>query len=243
MAAPLPMIATEPPAALHEDGIWRDSVRQPIYSTVGYDAAAIPAERIFFGYAKGQNVPGAGNAAGIPSTFWHTNMTVAGQLEAPRKFRCDGICVYMPPLTFGGGSGIPSFGAGTADPGFSAAATADSELLEDWLLFLHSCLLRVKVGTKSYCEHPLHHFPANVGVDGLAAVDVDRVSAAADQHLDVTIPHSKGNGIAFSTWPFLIMPQQSFFGAILCPWPVPPALQEPRAITVRLDGNLHREIS
>jgi hypothetical protein len=79
-------------------------------------------------------------------------------------------------------------------------------------------------------------------VNGLAAVDVDRVSAAADQHLDITIPHSVGNGIRYSTWPFLIMPQQSFNASLHCPWPTPPALQEQRAIQVVLFGNLHREI-
>jgi hypothetical protein len=68
----------------------------------------------------------------------------------------------MPPITFAGGANIPNFGAGTADPGFSAAATADSELLEDWLLFWYSCFLRVEVGAKESGKHPLTFFPINV---------------------------------------------------------------------------------
>lgn len=242
MAEPLPVIVPTPPAALHDDGVWRDAVRQPLYSTVGYDAAILPFQRNFFTYRTGDNVPGAGNAAGNPSTLWHTNMEIGGALAMPKKFRCDGVSVTMPPLTFEGGADVPNFGSGTNEPGFSGAATADSELLEDILVFVYSSYMRLRIGQKNYAEHPLMFFPHNIGAAGLCAVDVDRVSAAGIGHLDVTIPNTVGLGIQFGLWPFLVMPQQAIVCEITTPWGTNPPLNRARAVQVFLHGNYHREV-
>lgn len=235
---PFPAMVSSPAAVLHEDGIWRSSIHQPIYSTVGLDNAAIPQEVRWFGYALGQNVPGAGNAAGAPSTIWHTNMTSAGNLGRPRKFRCYGIRIHMPSIAFTGASATPSL----SDPSFGAAAQ-DSELLEDLMLLAYSCTFSVRVGEKLYADHPLWMAPSNVGFGGLAAVAQDNGSSTTTGQLDICAPHLVGNGLNLRTYPFLIEDQQSFDAVLRCHLPSPPSLNDDRALVCVLDGNLLREVS
>lgn len=235
----VPVMAAAPKFALHDDGIWRSAIRQPLYSSVGLDNAALPQEVSFFSYALGQNVPGAGNAAGVPSRLFHTNMTSAGQLSKPKKFRCDGVRVVMRDLSFTATANTPA----ASDPTFSASATQDSDILEDLLLLTYSTFLQVKIGEKFYANHPTYWFPSNIGYRGLAAVSNDTVSASAVGNLDICLPHTEGLGMNFRVYPFLIEDSQAIQASLRCPLASPPSLNDDRLVTLVLTGTLLREVS
>lgn len=237
-AIALPTATVDPQRMLFDDGIWRSAIRQPLYSSAGLDNAALPGELSFFQYGLGQLVPGAGNAAGVSAKLIHTNMTVGGQLAAPKKFRCDGVRVSMMPIAFTATANTPAL----SDPSFGTAAQ-DSELLEDLLLLVNSCFLQVKIGEKFYANHPLSLFPANQGFGGLAAVSNDNAGATAVNMLDVVLPHTVGNGLNFRVYPFLIEAQQGIQVSMRSPWATPPSLNDDRLVTVWLSGNLYREVS
>lgn len=234
--ASLPAVLDQQQRSLFDDNLWRESVRQPLYSSAGVSNAALPNVTPFFGYGRGANVPGVGNAAGVPSTLFHTNMEQAGVLESPKKFRCDGVRLYMPPLAFNS-SNVPAI----SDPSFGTAAV-DDELLEDWLTVLYSTVLWLQIGQKTMIEHPSWFLPANVGVGGLAAVSQDNGTAATTGSLNVCIPHSIGKSMDFRVAPFLIDQSQQ---TIRCELRAPissVALNDPRLITVYLQGNYWRGV-
>lgn len=234
----VPMIGADPKFSLHEDGIWRSAIRQPIWSAVALDNAAIPQELTFFSYAQGQPVPGAGNGAGATAKLWHTNMTSAGQLGAPKKMRVDGVRLILRDVAFASAN-VP----GSSDPTFSASATQDSDLLEDLLLLVHGTYLSLKIGEKHYAQHPSWMFPANLGYRGLAAVANDTVSASAVGNLDVTLPHTEGLGMNFRVYPFLIEAQQAIQASLRCPLASPPSLNDDRMAILMLTGTILREVS
>ena len=173
----------------------------------------------------------------MPSKICHTNMELAGVLAKPKKFRCNGIGVFMLPAAFGS-SDVPS----ASDPTFSATATQDSDLLEDLLLLTYSMVLTVKVGEKNYADHPLWFFPSNQGFGGLAAVANDTVSASAVGNLDIVLPMTIGNGMNYRTYPFLIEDSQAFSATLRCQFASPPSLNDPRLVTVILYGAMYREV-
>lgn len=238
MSASTPPMTVEPKFALHDDGVWRSAIRQPIWSAYALDNAAIPQDCTFFSYAQGQPVPGAGNAAGVPAKLFHTNMTTAGQLGSPKKMRVDGARLILRDLAFGSAN-VP----GSSDPTFSASATQDSDILEDLLLLTHATYLSIKIGEKHYAQHPSWMFPSNVGYRGLAAVANDTVSASAVGNLDATLPHTEGVGIQFRVYPFLIESQQSIQASLRCPLASPPSLNDDRLVILMLTGTLLREVS
>ena len=213
----------------------------PLFSTVGIaGGAAIPSSLTLFGYRIGDNVPGTGNGAGFASTGWHTNMRVAGQLPRPEMFTVTGIRVMMPMLAFAG-SDTP----GLVDTGFSAAALADSDAVEDLMRLFGSSYLEFEIGNKLYAQHPLWMFPGNNGVGGIAAVSQDNAGATAVQHLDITAVHMEG--VQFTLAPFLtadgqtrgpllIAEQQAFGVRLETRWATPPSFNDDRVVQVFLDG-------
>jgi len=232
---------------LFDDGIWRDSVRQMIYSSAGFPktATTIPSATPFFGYSRGQPVPGSGNASGYPSTLWHTNLEQGGILESPKNFRCDAVRVYMPALSFDAGVGAPD----KSDPTSATAASAPQrqDLLEDWLMLYYSCALQLTIGTKDYVNHPLWLLPANIGWSGLADVASDNASATLAAELNVQLPNSVGVDMRFRVAPFLIgrapgYEVRTIRGAIVCPWATPPTLRQTRTVTVAMFGNYMRGV-
>lgn len=233
MAAPIQNSA----ALLWDDGIWRDSVRQPIYSSAGLNTGALPSELQFFNYARGQNVPGAGNFAGIASTVYNTNMDMAGQLGRPKKYRCDGLRVHLPSIA-ASGSGVPAL----TDPSFAAAASQDDELLEDWLVIVYSTFLQLRIGEKYYANHPLWYMPSNTGFDGVAAVAQDNGTAATTANLSLGLYNGKGTSLGINLIPFLIEMQQTITCTLRCPW-TSPSLNDHHILFVYLTGNLYREVS
>lgn len=234
----LPTMAAESRRMLFDDGIYRDAVSQPLYSTVALDNAALPAEIRFFGYGRGQPVPGAGNAAGVAATLWHTNMEIGGQLPKPQKYRCNGVTLHLVPLAFGGANA-----PGVSDPGFSVAAVSNSDLLDDLLLVANSCGIRLRIGTKLYADHPLMFVPSSYGFGGVAAVALGNTTAgAAPTQQDVGLFSTKGISLDFNTYPFQIDEQQAIEAALLCPWTTP-ALADDRVLTMVLHGLHYREVS
>lgn len=214
-----------------------ENVNFPLYSAVALDNATIPAELQFFSYAKGQNVPGAGNGSATPSALFHTNMETPGALAQPKVFTCSGIRICLAPFALAA-SNAPEL----SDPSFAAAA-ADQDFFEDVQLFLWSTVLRFQVGPKVYAHHPSWFFPANVGIGGLAEMSHANGTAATTQQANATAPHCVGQYFGMPTYPVVIAAQQSFNVQISCTWATNPTLNEDRLVHVFLDGIMSREVS
>jgi hypothetical protein len=210
---------------------------QYLYSSVSLANAALPSELNFFGYSKGQNVPGAGNFSAVPSTYFHTNMEGQGALPQPKVFTTTGIRVFMP-ITTSSGTNAPEL----SDPSFGAAA-ANNDALEDLLAIANSTVLRFTVGPKDYAHHPCFMFPANTGVAGLAALSQDNGTAATTGSLDTVIPHMVGRYFGLPVYPVVIASQQTFRVTLSARWAANPALNEGHLLFVFLDGLLGREVS
>lgn len=214
-----------------------ENVAFPLYSAAALDNATIPAELNFFGYAKGQNVPGAGDGSATPSTLWHTNMETPGALAQPKVFTVQGIRICMAPFAIGA-SNAPAL----SDVSFGNT-NIDQDLFEDVLLFLWSTVLRFQVGPKVYAHHPSWFFPANVGIGGVAAVSSDNGTAANTAQLNATAVHCVGQYFGLPTYPVVIAAQQSFSVQIGCSWATNPTINEDRIVHVFLDGTMSREVS
>lgn len=231
----VPMIQAQPRAVLMEDQIWRDSVQQSIYSTVGLDAAVAPFQLLFFGYSQGTPVPGAGNAAGMPAKLWHTNMTAAGRLGRPKKFRCVGARWRMPLISFAVAN-TPANG----DVSIGAAAIQPARL-QDFLDVNYSGHFRLRVGEKNYIDRPLYDLPFNVGFYGLAALSEDNGTAATIGASALTLQQGVGQGCRLAQNPVLIEDEQPFSAEINF-FLATPIFVAPRAIKVYLDGNVWRGV-
>lgn len=233
----IPQLQVDPKRVLMEDGIWRDSVRQPLYSTFGLDNAALPPQCDFFGYGIGANVPGAGNVAGIAATLWHTNMQQGGLLGTPKKFRCTGVRLGLLPLAFTTTANTPEL----SDPGFGAAAVND-DLLDDVMLCFYSGHVIFRVGEKNYLDRPTFEVPNLLGYDGLCAIAQDNGTGATTGSLSIGLPHGVGIGARFSVYPVLIEDMQPFSVTVRHLWGTPPSLVDDRAYKCYLDGNLWRGV-
>ena len=214
-----------------------ENVVFPLYSSVALDNTVIPAELNFFGYAKGQNVPGAGDGSATPSTLWHTNMETPGALAQPKVFTVSGIRICIAPFTIGA-SNSPAL----SDVSFGAG-NIDQDLFEDVALFLWSTVLRFQVGPKVYAHHPSWFFPANVGIGGLSGVGTDNGTAATITQANCVAPHGVGKYFGLPTYPVVIAAQQSFSVQIGATWATNPTINEDRIVHVFLDGTMSREVS
>ena len=211
---------------------------QFLYSACAIDnAAAIPAQLNFFGYAKGNTVSGAGNAVATVATLFHTNMDTPGALAQPKVFTVTGIRVFIPNIAFTVTANTPEL----VDPSFGAAAV-DSDALEDLLLIQNSTVLRFFVGAKNYVNHPTFLAPANCGMAGVAALAQDNGTAATVGSLDASAPHMVGVYYDMPVYPVVIASQQAFGAQLLSFWSTNPTLNDDRLVYVFLDGLLGREV-
>lgn len=231
----LPAIATAPRRFVTQSGDLLEAIEHPLYSSVGLDNAAIPQELTFFGYGVGDNVPGAGNAAGVAATKYHTNLDRGGSLARPKVFSATGIRFHLPLLAFTGASNTPSL----SDPSFGAAA-ADNDLFEDLLAIFYSGHVSLEVGEKTYIDEPLFLMPSMVGFGGMASLAVGANAGAPFQ--DVTLPHTFGIERSFMPYPILISSQQSFTLRLRFPWATNITLNDDRLLVAILDGKLGREV-
>lgn len=143
---------------------WRDNV--PLYSAVGFDAAALPAEISPFSYAIGGTVANnfASPLAGVTNaTNYHTNLRVPRQLPSPEVFVFDRIRAIIMPAGL-----VPGTSSEVAlDDVFGAVGAAGLNVSNSRdVLILQSLTLRFELEQKLYAEAPLWMFPANVGVFG-----------------------------------------------------------------------------
>lgn len=211
---------------------------QPLYSAAALDNAALPNELNFFGYAKGQAVPGAGNASGGVSTLFHTNLESPNSLASPKVFTVTGLRVILPNIAFTTTAQTPEL----SDPSFGAAAV-DSDIFEDLLSIMNSGSMRFRVGPKDYVHHPLFFFPGNTGIGGLASLGQDNATAATIGELDAQSPHFAGPYYALRTYPIVIATQQSFSASMSWIWATNPSLNDDRLLFVFADGVMSREVS
>ena len=214
-----------------------EQVHQPLYSAVALDNAVLPAELNFFTYAKGQAVPGAGNASGGTSTLYHTNLESPGALPQPKVFTVSGIRLFMPVIAFSAAQ-TPAL----SDAAFGAAA-ANANLLLDLQAIVTAGVLRMFVGPKDYANHPAFFFPSNTGFAGLSAQSQDNGTAATTGELDQTLPHVVGAYWGMPVYPVVIASQQTFGAQISFTWATNPTMVNDRILFCFLDGVLSREVS
>lgn len=217
-----------------------ENVVYPLYSTAGLAAAALPAEINLFQYAKGQAVPGAGNFAGATSSLWHTNMDTPSSLAAPKVFTITGVRCHLSHVSVDSSTANQTELVQTAD---LASSATENPQLADPLRVFNSGVLRLTVGPKTYCNHPLWFFPSNIGVGGLNSVSTATGSATSTTQRSIVAAHQVGQYFDFDTYPVVIAAQQSFGVNISFTWATNPTLTAARAITVFLDGIMSREVS
>lgn len=215
---------------------------QPLYSAFALGAAALPSTMTFFGYAVGDNVPGAGVGT-VAATRFHTNLQTSGRLPAPELFTAVGLRVFMPQFALAAG---PQPAVGDES---SATANANADTWDDLMLLYHSCWLEFQVGTKLYAQHPLWMFPPNTGFAGSAALANDDGTAATIGALNLVLPHLQGVGFQLSPFmapdgsvrgPVLIAESQNFAARIRCEWGTNPSMVDARYVFVFIDGHLTR---
>ena len=214
-----------------------ENIVQPLYSTAGLDAAALPAEVNLFQFALGQAVPGTGDYSGGASTLWHTNMETPSSLAAPKVFTITGVRAHLSHL---GSNGANQPQLVTAD---LASSVTDLAQVQDALKVFNSGVLRLTVGPKVYANHPLWFFPSNIGVGGLNSVSIAKNDLAAISQRSVAATHQTGQYWDFFEYPVVIAAQQSFGVNVSFTWATNPSLAADRALTVFLDGILSREVS
>lgn len=224
-----------------------ENIVQPLYSSVGLGGdpttpVALPSEVNLFQYAKGANVPGAGNWSGNPATLWHTNMETPSSLAAPKVFTITGIRVHVSHLAASGANAPSRVTRADAITQASGADPIELDQVQDNLKIFNSGVLRLVVGPKTYANHPLWFFPSNIGVGGLADVTNDTSIAAAHSR-SIIATHQVGQYWDFDQYPVVIAAQQSFGVSISFPWATNPSLSQARCLTVFLDGILSREVS
>lgn len=215
-----------------------ENIVQPLYSTAGLDDTNLPAEVNLFQYAKGQNVPGAGDYASVPSTLWHTNMETPSSLASPKVFTITGIRVHLSHLA-SSAQNTPQL----ASNGDLATSPTNPANWQDVLAVFNSGVLRLQVGPKVYANHPLWFFPSNIGTGGPADISTAANALASDFQRSVSSHHQVGQGWAFDAYPVVIAAQQSFGVNVSFTWATNPQLIGNRALTVFLDGILSREVS
>lgn len=214
-----------------------ENVVFPLYSTAGIDNTNLPAELNFFGYAKGQAVPGAGNFSGGTSSLWHTNMETPGALAQPKVFTITGIRCFFSQLQADAANRVA-----LADAPQAAAAAGTINNWNDPLLALWSGVLRLTVGPKTYTNHPLWMFPSNLGYGGVASQSVVDETPALNTVIHTAV-HGVGQYFDFSTYPVVIAAQQSFGVQVSWTWATNPSIGVDRAMTIFLDGIMSREVS
>lgn len=238
MTASLPPAVVEPRRFVDPtSGTVLEPFMQPLWSTFGLNNAALPQEAGFFAYAIGGTVPGAGNAAGVTATLWHTNLELPSQLARPKRFTCWGIRVILRQISFTAAANTPEL----SDPGFGTAG-ANNDLFDDLVLLTNSGHLQFRVGEKFYADDPLFVMASNIGYSGIAAVGNANGTAATINQQTVANLNVAGLSRRFDPYPILIENQQSFSVTIRFPWATPPTMVDDRALQVWLDGKLTREV-
>lgn len=161
---------------------------QPLYSSGVLNAGAVaPREILFFNYAQGSQISGAGiGAVGINATSYHTSMRTANLLGKPKVFVYRGIRVLIYPI-------VPEVTTPTAptltDPSLGTIG-AGSDQLDDLKLLWYTGLLRFEIaGLKPYLEVPLLRVPGNAGIKGVAA---HAGTGAASLHTRTEVFYSAG---------------------------------------------------
>lgn len=243
-ATQVPSLTAAPRRGPNAEGVYVEGLFQPLYSAAGIKGgAAMAAETTFFTYAKNGPVSGNGlgaiSGAGVPkiATTLETNMEQPGQLPVPKSFVIHSLRLVIPCLSFG------TFDVPTLPDPSSGAAAQDAEFLEDLLLLQYSCSLRVKIGERTYYDHPLEFCPSNTGFGGAASIAVDTGSAATIAQQDVQLWNSVGNEFMAAPYPWLIEPGQTIQVSLRCQFDTPPTLNDDHLVWCVLDGRYLREVS
>lgn len=157
---------------------WRNNA--VLYSSVMFDAAALPSELVAFNYSVGQNVTTSGTQT-IKATNWHTNLRQPKTLPAPEVFVVDRVRLWAPPL-YARGSGanyeptIDNPSSGTT------VTTLNNPNDQQALLGLH---VRFEIEGKRYIDAPYYMLPGNTGVSGISASSMTAGTTAASATLQV----------------------------------------------------------
>jgi hypothetical protein len=235
----IPTMNVAPRRVTSPEGDLVEPLEGVLFSTVGLASGVLPQDVTFFNYGIGDPIAGSGNlVTNETAKAWHTNLDKGGLLSPPKSFLVTGLRFYMLPVTFG----TAAAGASVvlADTGFSAAALADSDNLEDMRTIFESAHCQFMVGTKRYVDEPLFGLPGNIGIGGVAAVSM--FSNAGSHHLDVCLPRWEGTPREFLTYPIRIPQQQAFSCTLAFRWSTPPSLNDHRALVGILDGKIAREV-
>lgn len=178
----------------------------PLYSSV-IIPNTVPRENPLFGYALGDTVSGtpAGGGGTIVANDLFTNMETARFLANPKMFVCQGISAFVSALNFNSGA-APSVQNTVGATGVALNQPDNLQLL--W----YTGLLRFFVGNKDYAQAPLFRFPANTGIEGLAALAHDDDATGGLTFAVAAMP--KGIPWTMDTYPVTIYPQQTFGASI-----------------------------
>lgn len=236
----IPTMAQNPRRVTSPEGDLVEPIESVLFSTVGLASGALPQDVFFFGYGIGDPIGGSGNlVTNELAKGYHTNLDKGGILGLPKSFLATGIRFYLVPLT----STTAAAGASPvlSDPGFSAAALADSDLLEDLRMITETGHVKFTIGSKVYVDEPLFALPGNIGFGGVASVSIG--ANAGTHHLDVCLPKTEGQTREFLPYPIRIPPQQGFQVSLSFRWSTPPSLNDHRALVCMLDGKLSTGVS
>lgn len=238
--APTRMAA--PPEFLEQPKL--ELLEQPLYSTIGFDAAVLPRQVIAFKYALGGQVAGAGAGAIAAATEFHTNMEQPGALPAPTVFSVTGLRAVLNQLQW---DTLPP----TLQPTFlqQAPSVAAAPFLLDDLLTIHTAgtAFRLVVGPKSYANVPLSLIPGNAGVGGVASVTNDQETVAATTTVRTlqrfNALHWAGSHYNHHPYRVLIPTQQTFFAEFTARVGLATVtLRQDRLLTFVLEGASGREV-
>lgn len=210
-----------------------EPIHQPLYSAHAWNAAALPRDNMFFTYAIGGTVAGAG-AGAISATSMHTNMEQGGALAMPKLFLVEGIR-HVVPLISATLAGVTA--------SFQAASTAAISDFDDMLELIYGLVFVLHVGTKDYVRTRLVNVPGNVGLGGVASTTTSGTTALSAKPPSGVLcgAHTAGKYFGMPTYGILIPSQQTFNVNLTAPQAAPPTPAIARLSYVVLDGILGRE--
>lgn len=233
VAAALPTRFQLPPEASGEPGgPPLEFVHWPLYSSVAFDAAALPARSELFNYLPGGQVSGAG-AGATTATLLHTNMQAVRSIPRPKTFLISGIRVFVPPVAFGSTVALADDTVGTTEENI--------DQLDDLRAITETMALRLRIGEITFAEAPLWMMPANLSVGGVAATSVHANASVIWQNRVAL--STAGIGYDFSTGRRPVLwASQNLQLELLCDWTTNPTLNDNKLLTVVLDGVMGREL-
>ena len=213
-------------------GALLESLHQPLYSMIAYDAAALPAEVTAFSYGIGGTVAGAGAGALAGATEINTNLEVSRALSNPRMHLVTAYRIVYPTIT---APLTDVLDATNEDP-----VAAASNAIDDLQFILWNSTFRFHVGTKDYVKTPAVTVPGNFAAGGVAASAVASQAAATSENLTQGMG-TTGQLFRLQHFPVLIPPQQTFFASMVARAPTNPTLLAARVLWIVLEGIHGRE--